>query len=204
MKATKSIVLLLVTAALIFAATSMIAAESAGDKPTCTIRQVEEQVVFYTIHRGGLDNIPSVVMNLFNLAIEKGVYPDGPITFAYLNDFTRTSSEHWLIEIRLPVDKSALKLSGTLGKMTDVKTLSPVKMAVAVKPEGMADPRPVYERLYSWMAKQGHTPTSGPQETFLTNAESGDYAQMKTEIMVAIWDPSVLKAIDSITSNMLK
>ena len=190
MKATKLIVLLLVTAALIFAATSMIAAESAGDKPACTTRQLEEQVVLYTIHRGGLDNISSVVMNLFGLATEKGVFPDGPVTFAYLNDFTRTSSEHWLIEIRLPVDKSALKLAGTLGKMTDIKTLSSVKVAVAVKPEGVADPLPVYERLYNWMHKQRYTPTSGPQETFLTNAESGDYSRMKTEIMVPLWGPS--------------
>ena len=204
MKVTKLIVLLLVTAALIFAATSMIAAESAGDKPACTIRQLEEQVVFYTIHRGGLDKIASVVMNLFNLAIEKGAYPDGPITFAYLNDFTRTSSEHWLIEIRLPVDKSALKLSGTLGKMTDVKTLAPVKVATTIKPEGMANPRSAYERLYTWMLKHDHMPTSGPQEKFLTNAESGDYSQMKTEIMVPIWDPSALKAIDSIAPNMLR
>jgi effector-binding domain-containing protein len=193
MKATKSIVLLLVTAALIFAATSIISAESAGDKPACTVRDIEQQVVLYTIHRGGLDKIASVVMNLFNLAVEKGIYPDGPVTFAYLNDFTRTSSEHWLIEIRLPVDKGALKLSGTLGKMTDVKTLAPVKMTVATKPEGMADPRPVYERLYTWMHKEGHMPTSGPQETFLTNAESGDYSKMKTEIMVPIWGPSAAK-----------
>lgn len=190
MKATKLILPLLVTAALIFAATSMISAESASDRPACTTRRLEEQVVLYTIHRGGLDNIALVVMNLLNLASEKGIQPDGPITFAYLNDFTRASSEHWLIEIRLPVDKSALKLSGTLGKMTDVKTLSPVKMAVAVKPEGMADPRPVYERLYTWMHKQRHMPTSGPQETFLTNAESGDYSRMKTEIMVTLWDAS--------------
>ena len=190
MKPTKLIVPLLVTAALILAATSMIAAESAADKPTCTVRDVEQQVVLYTIHRGGLDNIASVVMNLFTLATEKGVFPDGPITFVYLNDFTRTSSEHWLIEIRLPVDKSALKLSGALGKMTDVKALSPVKMVATIKPEGMADPRPVYERLYTWMAKKGHMPTSGPQETFLTNAESGDYSRMKTEIMVPIWAPS--------------
>ena len=190
MKATKLILPLLVTAALIFAATSMISAESAGDKPACTTRQLEKQVVLYTIHRGGLDNIVSVVIDLFSLATEKGVFPDGPITFAYLNDLTRTSSEHWLIEIRLPVDKSALKLAGTLGKMTDVKTLSSVKMAVAIKPEGMADPRPVYERLYTWMLKERHMPTSGPQETFLTNAESGDYSRMKTEIMVPLLDPS--------------
>jgi len=193
MKATKRIALLLVTGVLVFAVASVISAKSDADKPACTIRQLEEQVVLYTIHRGGLDNIPSVVMNLFNLATEKGVYPGGPITFAYLNDFTRTSSEHWLIEIRLPVDKGALKLSGTLGEMTDVKTLSSVKMVATIKPEGMADPRPIYERLYAWMLKEHHMPTSGPQETFLTNAETGDYAQMKTEIKVPIWEPSAAK-----------
>ena len=189
MRMAKVIVTSFLLTALTIAGVCGMSAESAGDKPACTIRDVKQQVVLYTIHRGGLESIGPVVADLFGLAGQHGIYPDGPIMFAYLNYFRHTSSEHWLTEIRLPVDKQALKLSGTLGKMTDVKTVSAMKAAVATKPEGMADPLPIYHRLYTWMLKHGHMPTSGPRETFLTNAEAGDYTRMKTEIMVPIWEP---------------
>jgi hypothetical protein len=61
-------------------------------------------------------------------------------------------------------------------------------VAVATKPKGMADSAPIYKNLYPWMLKHGHMSVSGPQETFLANVETGDYLQMKTEIMVPIWD----------------
>lgn len=170
--------------------TAETATKARKDKPTCAIRELPQQVVLYTIYRGNFDDIASTVGGLYSLAAENGIYPDGPLTFAYLNNFSHVSNQHWLTEIRLPVDKSALQVAGKLGKMTDIKTVSAMKVAVATKPEGMANPEPVYKSLYTWMLKHGHIPTFGPQEMFLTNVEGGDYAQMKTEIMVLIRDVS--------------
>jgi effector-binding domain-containing protein len=165
-----------------------IIAKPEAETSACTVRNVERHVVLYTIHRGGFDDIGPAVANLVTLTAQKGFYPKGPLTFVYLNNYTQTSSQHWLTEIRLPIDEKALELSGTLGEMTDVKTLSAMKTVVAVKPEGMADPSGIYKRLYKWMLKEGHVAATGPHETFLTNAESGDYAKMRTEIMVPIWE----------------
>ena len=186
MKTTRLFFLAAVVIVLIALAVGVISAESTADKPSCTVENTEPQVVLYTIHRGGFDDIGSVVGDLFSLAAQKGISPSEPLTFVYLNNFTYTSSEHWLVEIRVPVGKEALDLAGTLGKFTDVKTLSAMKVAVAIKPEGSADPGPIYERLYTWILKQGFVPDDRPSETFLTNIQTQDYAQMKTKIMVPV------------------
>jgi len=157
-------------------------------KPAFAIRELQKQVVLYTIYRGDLNDIGSTITELYSLAAANGIYPEGPITFAYLNTSRHISSKHWVTEVRLPVDKRALEVAGKLGKMTDIKTISAMKVAVATKPKGMADSAPIYKNLYPWMLKHGHMSVSGPQETFLANVETGDYLQMKTEIMVPIWD----------------
>jgi len=191
MNVTKLCLLLSLAALTAIADTSETVTEAKKEKTVCAIRDLPQQVVLYTIYRGNLDDVRPAVEELFNLAGQKGIYPiypDVAITFVYLNNFQHVSREHWLTEIRVPVDKTALEAAGKLGKMTDVKTISPMKVAVATKPEGMANPEPIYRTLYTWMLKQGHTPFFGPQETFLTNVETADYAQMKTEIMIPIWD----------------
>jgi len=129
--------------------TAETAAKAKKDKPTCAIRDLQQQVVLHTIYRENFDDIASTVGGLYSLAAENGIYPDGPLTFAYLNNFSHVSNQHWLTEIRLPVDKSALEVAGKLRKMTDVKTLSAMKVAVATKPEGMANSDPVYKSLYT-------------------------------------------------------
>ena len=70
--------------------------------------------------------------------------------------------------------------------MTDVKTLPTTEVAVAVKPEGQADPACIYKQLYEWIIKEGYMPAGAAREVFLTNAMSGDYSKMKTEIMVPV------------------
>jgi len=70
--------------------------------------------------------------------------------------------------------------------MTDVKIVKPTAAAVVTKPEGMADPAPAYEALFAWMADQGYVPIDSPTETFLTNAMSGNYAQMRTKIGIPV------------------
>jgi effector-binding domain-containing protein len=155
------------------------------------LRQVPEQVVLYTIVRGPYDQLGPAIGKLFALAGRNGLMPPrGPVQYAYLNNPQMVSSAHWLTEIRIPVGKDALKAAGTLGEMTDVKTLPAMQVVVAVKPEGQADPGPIYEALMEWITKKGYLAAEGPYEIFLTNAQSGDYAQMKSEIMIPIQKPA--------------
>jgi effector-binding domain-containing protein len=163
-----------------------ISANSDADKPDCAIRKVEQQVVLYTIYRGSYGETGKVVGRLFALAGQKAITPRGPVSYAYLNNPRQVSSEHWLTEIRIPVAKDALKLAGTLGEMTDVKALSAMEVAVTTKPEGLADPGPVYNHLYTWIVEQGYRATDNACETFLNSGMAGDYAQMKSEIMIPV------------------
>ena len=163
-----------------------ISATSAGDKSAFSLRRIEKQVVLYTIYRGSYDKVGPAIGKLYALAGSKGVRPIGAMSHVYLNNPKLVASQHWLTEIRIPVGKDALKLAGTLGEMTDVKTLPAMEVLVAVKPKGQADPAPIYEDLYRRILKEGYLADQGPIETFLTNAEAGNYAQMKTEIMIPV------------------
>lgn len=183
----KSRVLSLVVAAMVIGGAVVIGI-GAEEKDACSVRDVEEQVVLYTIHRGGFDNIGQVIGDLYARAGEKGIQPAESLSFVYLNNFEHVSTEHWLIEIRMAVDKSALKHAGTLGKMTDVKKVKPMKVAVATKEEGVGDPGPIHMKLYSWIAKKQLIVGDRPCERFLTNVTSGDYSSMKSEIMVPVYD----------------
>lgn len=151
-----------------------------------TAREMPAQTVLYTIVRGPYQKTGQAVGRLYALAGEKGIRPMGPPTYTYLNNPKRVSSEHWLTEIRIPVSNGALKLAGTLSEMTDVKQLPAVTVVVAVKPEGMTDPEPIYEKIYTWLCKNGYKTVDSASEAFLTNAASGDYVAMKAEIMVPV------------------
>ena len=70
--------------------------------------------------------------------------------------------------------------------MTDVKSLPATDLAVAVKPEGLADPSPIYNSIYSWILREGYIVVGSPREVFLTNVMSGDYSRMKTEILIPV------------------
>jgi len=164
-----------------------ISAKSPAEKNRFTVRKVQEQVVLYTIHRGGYDKLGPAVGRLFALAGQKGLMPPrGPVTYAYLNNPRLVSSEHWLTEIRIPVGKQALKAAGKLGEMTDVKKLPAMQVVVAVKPEGQADPANIYKALSIWMHQHNYTAVDSFWEIFLTNTMSGSYAQMKSQILVPI------------------
>ena len=160
--------------------------KSASDKTSFVIRKMDKQAILYTIHRGSYDKIGMAIGKLFALAGRKGISPRGAMSYVYLNNPNYVSKKHWLTEIRIPVGEEALKLAGTLGEMTDVKALPALELAVAVKPEGQADPSPIYDSLYAWIYKRGYVVVEGPMEIFLTNVMSGDYSRMKTEIMVPI------------------
>jgi len=151
-----------------------------------SVHKIEEEVVLYTIYRGSYDKIGPAIGGLYALAGKKGISPRGPVYYVYLNNPNRVSNEHWLTEVRIPVSKDALKAAGTLGEMTDIKTLPPTEAAVAVKPEGQADPTNTYDKLYAWIFKEGYMTVDSAREVFLTNAMSGDYSQMKSEIIIPI------------------
>jgi len=167
-------------------------AEQTEDQPKISIRQLEPQTVLYTIFRGGYDKMGPAIGKLYALAATKGIFPRGSLSCVYLNNPEYVSSEHLLIEIRIPVGKEAMELVGTLGEMTDVKTLPAMEVAVAVKPVGQADPGTIYNRLYSWIAKQGYRAADNACETFLTNNER-NYAKMKSEIMIPVKKLSISK-----------
>jgi effector-binding domain-containing protein len=186
MKKLRASPLLLSLAGLMVVSAAVISAKPPAEKPAFSIRKVEKQVVLYTIYRGSYDRTGPAVGRLFALAGRKGLRPRGPVSYVYLNNPKQVSSEHWLTEIRIPVGKEALKLAGTLGEMTDVKALPAFEVAVAVKPEGQADPGLIYDRLYTWIYQQGYVVNQGPMEMFVTNVMGSNYTRMKSEIMVPV------------------
>ena len=167
-----------VCVAQIFAQTDM--------KMSFSTRKADEQVVLYTLYRGSYDKVGAAIGKLFALAGEKGIAPQGNLSMAYLNNPSRVSSEHWLTEIRIPVGKEALEAAGTLGEFTDVKVIGPSEVVVAVKPEGVADPSPIYQGMARWAFEHGYVGAEGPSETYLTNAMTGDYSKMKVEIAMPV------------------
>ncbi|MHC4444507.1 MAG: hypothetical protein ACYTF1_24105 [Planctomycetota bacterium] len=186
MKKTKIWVLLLLLVVFMVGIAAEIYAKTATTKPAVHIRKVDEQVVLYTIYRGSYHQMSRAIGELYALAGRKGIIPRGPMTYAYLNNPKYVSSQHLLTEIRIPVGKEALKSAGTLGKMTDVKKLPARQVAVAVKPQGLADPSPIYAQLYAWTYQNGYMAIGGCCEKFLSHSMQGNYAQMKSEIMVPV------------------
>ncbi|MCK4888224.1 MAG: GyrI-like domain-containing protein [Planctomycetes bacterium] len=186
MKKTSIWLVALIVICLAAASTVAISAKSATQESDIFIRKAKEEVVLYTIHRGSYDKIGPVIGNLYALAGKKGISPRGSVYYVYLNNPNQLSSQHWLTEVRIPVSKDALKAAGTLGEMTDIKTLSATDVAVAVKPQGQADPSGIYNKLYAWISKEGYITTDSAREVFLTNVMSGNYAMMKTEIIIPI------------------
>jgi effector-binding domain-containing protein len=156
-----------------------------SNEPNVTVREVGPQVVLYTVYRGPYENICKSINKLYNLALAKGMLPCGPISTGYLNNPMSTSPEHWLIEIRLPVDSEALKYAGRLGDMTDVKSLPALKFAVTVKPQGITNPESVISGLFSWISRRGYVTAGRMWQSVLKN-ETGEYIEMKTEFMVPI------------------
>ena len=151
-----------------------------------SIRKTEEEVVLYTIHRGSYAETGQVIGDLYALAGNKGISTQGPVCYVYLNNPTLVSHRHWLTEVRIPVSKDTLEASGTLGEMTDIKILPAMEVAVTVKPEGQTNTRSIYERLHTWIIKQGYMPVGSHREVFLTNFTTDDYSMMKTEITIPI------------------
>lgn len=187
MKIRNATVLLVLAAVVLTGAALTISAQSPAARDQIVTHKMPEQVVLYTIHRGGYDKMGQTIGRLFALAGQKGMMPPkGSLMYAYLNNPNLVSSEHWLTEIRIPVAAAALKLTGQLGEMTDVKKLPAMDVIVAVKPEGVSDPAGIYKNVSAWARKNNYVALDGFMEIFLTNTMSGDYARMKSEIMLPV------------------
>ena len=159
---------------------------SADVEPLVTIREAPEHVVLYTLYRGPYDGVGAAIGRLYALLGSKGLTPKGSLSFSYLNNPDRWAKEHWLTEISVPVDREALKLTGTLGDFTDVKVVSAATLVVAAKPAGMADPSVIYRALIVWVAEHDvYEPLEGPCEVFPASV-SGSYESMQTEIMIPV------------------
>ena len=104
----------------------------------------------------------------------------------YLNNPLGVSSNHWLIEVRLPVEARAQALTGTLGEMTDVKSLPAMNVAVASEPLGQVDPEPVIHHLYSWINKRGYIVAGRLWQSVVCNG-TGEYPQMSTRFMIPVY-----------------
>lgn len=167
-------------------AVAYVSAQPGEGQLQCSVRDVPEQVVLYTLHRGPYGAVGPPIGKLFGLAGQKGITPRGSISFVYLNNPELVSQEHWLTEIRMPVGEDALKLAGTLGEFTDVKRLPAMETAVLRKPRGIDDAGAVRERLYAWMRQQGYAAADACGEVFLSHAAGGDYSEMETEIFVPV------------------
>ncbi len=180
-----------ITAVLAILTTAIALFAQSADKPAAyqseiSVRELPARTVLYTIVRGHYKNTGPSIGKLFAVASKNGIRPMGSPTYTYLNNPELVSSEHWLTEIRIPVGDDAMKLAGTLGEMTDVKKIPAMKVAVAVKPEGMSELAPIYEKLNKWLLKEKYLAIEAPTELILTNAMTGDYGQMKSEIMMPV------------------
>jgi effector-binding domain-containing protein len=163
-----------------------ISAEQSADKSDITIRQLEPQTVLYTVYRGEYGKIGKAIGDLYALAMKNKILPRGSLYCVYLNNPQYVSGEHYLVEVRVPVAEDALKLAGTLGEMTDVKTIKAMEVAVTKKSPGQTDHALVYNSLYLWIAKNGYIATDNACEIFTSDAWAMDYAQMKSEIMIPV------------------
>jgi effector-binding domain-containing protein len=151
-----------------------------------TIKKLEAQTVLYTVYRGPYEGIGSPVGELFGTAMQKNIKPNGPIALVYLNNPQGTSREHYLVEIRIPVDANALQQAGSLGPMTDVKTLRAAEYAVMKRQPGDTDYEAFYSVLYWRITKEGYHRTDNAIEVFTDVGMYGNFSQMKTETMVPV------------------
>ena len=123
------------------------------------------------------------------VARKKGIKTKKSITLVALNNPLQQPGDHILTEIRIPVSRDALKHTGTFtSKMTDVKELPGCRVAVIEKRRGISDVFLAYEDLYKYIGEREKISIYGPQETFSQDYDPNNYAQIKSEIKVVLWE----------------
>jgi effector-binding domain-containing protein len=165
-------------------------AEQGTGESDVSIRKSNAQTVLYTVYRGPYETIGKPISELYALAAQKNMKICGYPSLVYLNNPYYTSQndtgQHCLTEIRIPVDEDAMQQAGTLGAMTDVKEMPSIEVAVMKKQIGQTDYKAIFRNLYEQIAKQGYRPADDVAEVFSGNAKSGDYTQMKSELIVPV------------------
>jgi hypothetical protein len=102
-----------------------------------------------------------------------------------LNSPIVTDSSQMLVEIQIPVENTAIEKKGTLGAMTDIKILPPMKVAVAVKPEGCNDPTSIINDLFSWVNKKDYVVIGRMRQTIMDGGR-GSYHKLRTEFILPV------------------
>jgi len=175
---------------------SACAATGQSQTEDVTIKKLKKTCVLYTICRGDYKKIGGSVRELYFEAEKKGIRILSTPSYVYLNNPKDFPSEHRLTEIRLDVAPEAMKYSGKFGKMTDVKEVPGFMAAVAVKQQGVADPSPIYDALYRWIAEHGYIPAGAPIEHHLIGSTNSIYAKIKSEIMIPLMKPEAAETND--------
>jgi effector-binding domain-containing protein len=189
MSKTKCLLVLLFVAVTIGIVVELFAGQPA-EESAFSIRKLESQIVLYTVYRGPYGKIGKPIGELFVMAAQKRIIPRGPVSLVYLNNPYATSQDstgkHCLTEIRIQVGEEAMQQAGTLGAMTDVKTLKPTEVAVVKKQIGQMSYDALFENLYERIAQEGYRPIDDAFEVFAGSMMSSDYSQAKSEIMVPV------------------
>ena len=168
-------------------------AQQTPDPDQVSIRTVPSQTVIYAVVRGSYDKLGETFGRLYGLIGSSGLKPVDTAVSVHLNNPKTTAKEHWLTEIRIPVDDTAIKLAGTLGPMTDVKTVPQMSVAVGLKHKGSADPGDVIHRVYQWALQNGYSPSEAPMQRVISDTQTHDYSQMEVEILVPVIRMSAAK-----------
>jgi len=183
-------VLALLLAGVLFAVVVVLFAEQGTGESAVSIRKSEAQTVLYTVYRGPYETIGKPISELYALAAQKKIKICGYLSLVYLNNPYYTSQndtgQHCLTEIRIPVGEEAMQQAGSLGEMTDVKKLQSIEVAVMKKQIGQVDYEAIFRNLYEQIAKQGYRPADDAAEVFSGDMKSGDYTQMKSELIVPV------------------
>lgn len=154
-----------------------------------SIGKMESQTVLYTIYRGPYEKVGQSIGELYAVAGKNQIVPRGNLRFVYLNNphVFALNPQHCLVEIQIPVSPDALKLAGTLGTMTDIKTLIAMDTAVIKKPAGCKDYGKVYAYLFAWIAQNGYRPIDNAFEVFESAGPTQTCESMtQSEIIVPV------------------
>jgi hypothetical protein len=180
---------------------SEVASQTATTSPRLVSRAESTQL--YTIHQGSPSTAVDTYHRLAALRDSEGLEKANESgTFVYLN--LPADSKNQLIEVRLPVTKSAEARQGTLDAAarshglgtTDVKTIPASFAATTSKPAGVSDPTPYYNQLYSYVAGKGLASTDAPAERFAAVAAIPShcaYADLATELSVPVGTVSAVR-----------
>ncbi|MCE5339954.1 MAG: GyrI-like domain-containing protein [Planctomycetaceae bacterium] len=136
--------------------------------------KLESQTVLYTVYRGPYEKVGQAIGELYAIAGKNRISPQGNLRFVYLNNphLFSLNSQHCLVEIQIPVSQDSLKMAGTLGTMTDIKTLIAMDTVVIKKPAGCKDYGSVYAYLFAWIAQNGYRPIDNAFEVFESGGQN--------------------------------